>query len=367
MSSVTETPTLVSKSVTESDQVGISAKFDWLMIATMGWLIGGLNIDIWAHINRPESESFFSPWHGIMYSGFAAHAAILYVTMLRNQFRGYYWLRAVPRGYELSLLGAIIFIGGGLADMLWHTVFGVEANVEALYSPTHLAIATGGGIMLTGPMRSMWHRGDPDSRDWLKWLPTAFALAFLITLFGFFTTGYHPVANPISVADARYFENSGLQEAVDLNIAVGVIGVVISSAIITAVTLIAVKRWKLLPGTITLMFSVNAFMMGFVSVDESYPTRIVVALAASGLAVDALRYVLDPSVHRLVAFRIFAALTPFTWAAFYFAAVESIDGIPWSVHLWAGTIVEAGVVGWLVSYLLVPPRIPQGTRYGSGT
>src|SRR3546814_10646644 len=110
MSSVIETPTIVSKSVTESDQAGASVKFDWLMIATIGWMIGGLNVDIWAHIHRPELESLFSPWHGILYSGFAVHAGILYVTMLRNQFKGQYWLRAVPKGYELVIVGAMLLV-----------------------------------------------------------------------------------------------------------------------------------------------------------------------------------------------------------------------------------------------------------------
>jgi hypothetical protein len=254
----------------------------------------------------------------------------------------------------------MIFLAGGVGDMLWHTLFGVEAGVEALYSPTHLAIATGGGMMLTGPVRSMWHRSDRDSRDWLKWLPTALALAFLMTLLGFFSTSFHPVANPLSVGIVRYFEESELDGVVKLHTAVGVLGVVVSAGIVTAITLIAVKRWKLLPGTIALMFSVSAFMMGFVTIGSGYPTRIVVALTVSGIVVDALRHILGPSMKRLIALRIFAALTPFIWAAFYFAAVESIAGIPWSIHLWAGTIFEAGVVGWLISYLIVPPQIPAG-------
>jgi hypothetical protein len=115
------------------------------------------------------------------------------------------------------------------------------------------------------------------------------------------------------------------------------------------------------------MFAVSAFMMGFVTIGSSYPTRIVVALAVSGIVADALRHVLFPSMSRLLALRTFAALTPFIWAAFYFAAVESIAGIPWSIHLWAGTIFEAGVVGWLISYLIVPPQTPTTARDGSGT
>lgn len=45
---------------------------------------------------------------------------------------------AIPAGYSLGLLGVIIFALGGLGDMWWHTVFGIERDVATLLSPTHL-------------------------------------------------------------------------------------------------------------------------------------------------------------------------------------------------------------------------------------
>jgi hypothetical protein len=44
------------------------------MAALAGWLVGGLFVDGWAHNTRPRLESFFTPWHGLFYSGFAAAA-----------------------------------------------------------------------------------------------------------------------------------------------------------------------------------------------------------------------------------------------------------------------------------------------------
>ena len=46
--------------------------FDWVAVALAGWLIGGLHLDGWAHNHHPEMESFFTPWHGVLYSGFFA-------------------------------------------------------------------------------------------------------------------------------------------------------------------------------------------------------------------------------------------------------------------------------------------------------
>lgn len=42
--------------------------------------------------------------------------------------------------------------------------------------------------------------------------------------------------------------------------------------------------------------------------------------------------------------------------AFYFATVALLYGHVWSVHVWTGGIVSAGLVGLLVSYVVVPSR-----------
>ena len=38
------------------------------------WLITGLYVDGWAHLNRPSEETFFTPWHGILYTGWLGAA-----------------------------------------------------------------------------------------------------------------------------------------------------------------------------------------------------------------------------------------------------------------------------------------------------
>ena len=43
----------------------------------------------------------------------------------------------------------------------------------------------------------------------------------------------------------------------------------------------------------------------------------------------------------------------------YFFAIQMLHGIAWVVHLWVGSIVLAGVVGLLLSYLLLPLPVEQ--------
>jgi hypothetical protein len=112
--------------VTRTDGAG----FDWLMAACGSWLIGGLYLDGWAHVHIPALESFFTPWHAVLYSGYIAGAGALALTLRRNRLRGASRWDALPAGYGLSLVGAFIFFFGGLADMVWHIVFGIEVGVE---------------------------------------------------------------------------------------------------------------------------------------------------------------------------------------------------------------------------------------------
>jgi len=40
---------------------------------------------------------------------------------------------------------------------------------------------------------------------------------------------------------------------------------------------------------------------------------------------------------------------------FYFLTLVLTAGVWWSIHLWLGAVAFSGVVGWLISYLLLPP------------
>ncbi len=44
----------------------------------LGWvLVSGLYADGWAHVNVPGLETFFTPWHGVLYGSFALLVAWL--------------------------------------------------------------------------------------------------------------------------------------------------------------------------------------------------------------------------------------------------------------------------------------------------
>src|SRR4030095_9962397 len=117
-------------------QVSGGRGYDWTVVLLSFWFVRGLFLDGCAHNHIPELESFFTPWHAVFYTGFLAVAGFLSATLVRNRAKGYPWLHAMPPGYELAILGMLTFMAGGIGDMIWHEIFGIERELEAPPRPT---------------------------------------------------------------------------------------------------------------------------------------------------------------------------------------------------------------------------------------
>jgi hypothetical protein len=87
------------------DRPRVSYRADLVTAALGGWFVVGLFLDAWAHNNLTELETFFTPWHGVFYSGFVATAAWICWQVLRNLLAGRRGPAAVPVGYGLAVIG----------------------------------------------------------------------------------------------------------------------------------------------------------------------------------------------------------------------------------------------------------------------
>src|SRR6185437_11489199 len=86
--------------------------------------------------------------------------------------------------------------------------------------------------------------------------------------------------------------------------------------------------------------------------------QVAILSALIGLLVDLLNVTLRPSAERILPLRVFAFAVPFLNYTIYFVVLFALKGtIAWSIHLWTGSIVMAGIVGLLLSYVLVQPRV----------
>ena len=160
-------------------------------------LVGGLDLDIWAHSHGKVDQSFFTPWHAVLYGAMALNGFVLGIVMARNVLRkGHSWRRALPAGYGLSLIGVIAFAIGGVLDLAWHTLFGIEEDIQALLSPTHLLLATSAALILTGPLRSAAIRiGAGKPAGWRQLGPMLLSVGSVFTLLGLFTQFAHPLVD----------------------------------------------------------------------------------------------------------------------------------------------------------------------------
>jgi hypothetical protein len=317
-------------------------------------LMSGLYLDGWAHVHVPTLETFFTPWHGVLYSGFVVLAASLIVPVLRGRLRGAPWQESVPLGYGLGLLGIALFALGGLLDLGWHSLFGIEADAEALLSPPHLLLATGAGLMLATPLRAAWAHDDAPQR-WRTWLPPLLSLALLLVLLAFFTSYTHPFARAAAAVGERPVTHSETHASVDLAMS----AILLQTGVLTGALLLLLRRWgtRWPPGTLTLLLglTLSPLTVIFDRFLGVAPLPLIVAATLAGLSADALLRLLRPSNDRLWALRSMAALIPATLYAFYLAAIALSGGIWWTPHLIFGAVVLAAITGWLVSYLVFPP------------
>ncbi|HLZ56086.1 MAG TPA: hypothetical protein VKR06_03995 [Ktedonosporobacter sp.] len=325
-------------------------RYDWIM-ALLGVLsAGGSYLDLWAHTHIPKLETFFTPWHAVLYGSFLLSAGVLAGTAIVNHREGYPWSRSMPRGYGLALLGVFVFAVSGFGDMIWHILFGIEKSVEALLSPTHLGLALGGFLIKTGPLRSGWQRiGAANLRGWRELGPMLLALLGILTGFAFFTVYANSFVDLWAAA-----KTSGNAEVTSLIQTIGVVSVLLQTALLMGPVLLVIRRWQLPFGALTLVFTL---LQAFVSVPGDTYYLLPVALLA-GLFADWLLLWLKPSVTRSNEFHLFAFLAPVVLYLLYYLEVALLPGagISWSIHLWMGSVVLAGVVSLLLSYLLLPPR-----------
>ncbi|HEY7123220.1 MAG TPA: hypothetical protein VH540_04670 [Ktedonobacterales bacterium] len=324
--------------------IGNSVRFDRLMGVLAILLVSGLYLDGWAHGHGKVDKSFFTPWHGVMYSMFFITAIMLWVALYRNHTRGYAWSQAIPSGYGLSLIATPLFVAAGAADLVWHTLFGFEVGIEPLLSPSHLALATTGVLIVTGPMRATWRRViAQEQQGWRTLLPLVLSLISTLMIFTFFTEFAHAFTHLWTITELVGNSDKSF----------GAANILLQAGVLMGFILLPVRRWRLPLGSMTLLFSLYA--VGLSVLGNQY--QLIPGAVLAGMIADGLLWVLQPTTDR-AGLRAFAFAVPAILYLAVFLTAMLTGPVYWSIHLWLGSVVMAGVVGLSLSYLLVPPQEP---------
>jgi hypothetical protein len=306
-----------------------TAVFDWLVLAACFWLVGGGFLDNWAHLHVPALESFFTPWHGVLYSGFAVSAAILVVRWLRGP--------ALPAAYRLSLIACGVFAVGGVLDLLWHTIFGIEKGIAAVLSPTHLLLIVAASLLVTGPLRAA--RAGADGRA------SMFAVLAAVLVFcylGLISQVAQPYIDRVAANPRGTLLYSDAVQS-------GLFGVMLQSALLVGLVLKVRERFELPFGSLTLIMGVQAFAM----LAANNLDYMVLVAVLGGLAGDVWLLVLR-NRHSL-----FAIALPATLYAIHVVSLVIVYGTWWEVHTVTGIVVVAGLTGWAVSILVRPRQLSK--------
>ncbi len=326
----------------------VSRRFEWLVVLSSFLFFTGLYLDGWAHNNIPELiDTFFTPWHAILYSGAAATAAILGVTYLGNVRKGFGWRQALPSEYMLSGLGAVIFAAGGNFDFIWHSIFGFEKSVEALVSPSHLILAVGAVMMMSGPLRAAWRKPDSQTHE-MPWR-AVLSLFIVMGVFTFFTQFSNAFSHPQLFVGKSPTGDSYLWDVVLISY------ILIPTGVFMSTIILAVLRWKLPLGSLTLLLAGNStlmFLMALRYSHEQWP--VLIAAVVGGILADVLLVTLKPSPKRVKALRWFSFLAPALLFLSFFLSLILTGGICWNPNLWLGMIFFSGVTGLGLSWLAVP-------------
>ena len=323
-------------------------RLDLLTVGSGVWMLIGLFLDGWAH-NEQRPDGFFTPWHLILYTGFAGAAAVtVRDAMLRSPQSA--WRNRLRGGDRVALIGVGLFAVGAVGDLVWHETIGVETNLTALLSPTHLFLMIGGVLLLTTPFRRAWR--DPQSPTSLRaFVPALVSLSLAIGVLIFFAAYASPfgrttVATFESVSTHLHeFSQSSRPGFEQLREMWALATILFTTLIVVLPALALIKRWSPPRGSMLALFvAIGVFQA---AMSEFLRSPLSIALLAAGA-------IAEVAVARRVDAWVFGAVVPAALWGSYMAIVAIVYDLRWSPELWAGSIVLSSALGAIIAIVAMP-------------
>jgi hypothetical protein len=304
------------------------------------WLVAAVFTDGWAHLNRPGLETFFTPWHAALYSGLVAFAGWLTLLAWRGRrATGSLWA-GLPAGYALAAVGVALFGAGGVADLGWHELFGIEVAVDALLSPSHLMLLGGGLLIVSTGWRAQ--RAVAGRRGTVPELLSLTATAGLAAFFLSYASAFTQTT-PTTVFHNVPEGAPGHAEA-ELPVVAALAAYLVSSALIVVPLLIMVVSGRRPRGAMTVLVGATAGLS--VALVDFPGTAVAGAIGATVGAVvaDALLSWVRPELatSRVAVPGVAAATVLLVWAG-QLAGFAAYDAVRWPVSLWSGVVLVAGL------------------------
>ena len=327
------------------------ARERWVLLVASAWLVSGLQLDAYAHATTPELETFWTPWHGVLYSGIAVSGLTL-VWLMRPRLPvipTYRTLLALPNALRVPLIGMALLLVGGGVDTLWHNVFGIEQGLEIFVSPSHEFIILGMALVAAGPALMLATKPGRGLSGGDGTLATVSALLSVLPV--------HIYSLHASAFGTTFFGRSGSGPVRIYSTDAQVMhGYLFSTVLLLLPILIMGRRWRLPVGVPTVLVAVPAVLMHLMfSSDDGWWPALTVAGAAAGaelvlrLAGRAVRWSSD------VRWFVVGLVAPLiVWGAMLVVADRTV-GVGWNVHMVSGLLTLVAITGGLTA--LVARRV----------
>ncbi|MEV8503877.1 hypothetical protein AB0368_03485 [Actinoplanes sp. NPDC051475] len=337
--------------------VSFTARERWILLVASVWLVAGLQLDAYAHATTPELETFWTPWHGVLYSGIAACGLTL-VWLLRPRLPvvpTYRSVLALPNALRIPVAGMALLLAGGGVDTLWHNVFGIEQGLEIFVSPSHELIILGMALVAAGPALMLAARAGRALSAGDAVLATVSALLSVLPLHI-----YSLHASALGMTWVGTGENPVRIFSIDAQM---VHGYLFSTALLLLPVLVLGRRWRVPYGVPAVLVAVPAVLMHLMfATDERWWLSLTVAAAGAGAEVVlrvAGRMVAWSDEARWIAAGLIAPLV--VWGA-VLAVGARTDGVGWNIHMVTGLLTLTALTGGataLVARRFQPPAAPS--------
>jgi len=220
-------------------------------------------------------------------------------------------------------------------------------------------------LIVIGPYRARYRRKEQPA-TLVEHLLLALAFSwFLVTLSNFtqVTSPFYifwPQAAPSGQILAQavqpgVFWPQSLNNIQDILQLQAVEGYLLQVVLFTGFALYTIRRFRLTFGFFTFVQTVVAFPLSFLG---NHPVVILIGLLA-GLLIDGAYAFIQPSMTHPTRFRLFAAASAAALYVVYMLSLQLMGGITGSIHMAVGSVFVTAMVGWLLSYLVLPAQTPE--------
>ena len=316
---------------------------DAVVVLLSTWFVLGGYVTAFAYVHQagvilhPAEDAGFT----VVTASWSLLTLFLFAGFATGLRAGRPWNRALPDGETGSFVAALIFGAAWIVDQaFWSPAFGTGGTgLDSLFTPPHIVEMGAAAVMVSGPLRAAARRGEAIASP-----VTLASAALLLSVLTFATQFIHPLIDPWGLA--RYeFRGQALPWVAEN---IGIAALLAQTAILAGTGLLLNSAFKLRPGSLTFVFTINAVLVCITKLHFEYlVVPIVTGVAADGwLLLWGARRSGRPSAS-------LCAVIGGTYAIAYMAETSLLPGgTTWGPSLWLGGIIACTMLCWLMGRLL---------------